>query len=381
MRILILDTYYAAFLRSHYSSQPHLAQRTYHEQWRALMDQCFGTSDFYSSSLNQLGHEATEVVTNCEQLQRQWAKEYGVKLDEFGSWGVIRRRGLIPWPRRRVSTDWGYRVLTAQVKQYSPDVLYVQDMNSLDPWFLRDVRQYVKLIVGQIACPISPGADFREYDLVLSSLPLMVEQFSRDGLTSKYFKLGFEPRVLERLSEGKRSGVAFVGSLSASHAERIEFLEKVGAVRPIDVWGDGVDGLNQDSPLRTTYRGEAWALEMYQALRNARIALNHHIDMAGPYANNMRLFEATGVGTLLVTDWKVNLHDMFEPGEEVVSYRTAEECTELIEHYLGHAEERETIAQAGLQRTLAEHTYYHRMQELVEMIKRRLSSSRRVFAL
>ena len=41
-----------------------------------------------------------------------------------------------------------------------------------------------------------------------------------------------------------------------------------------------------------------------------------------------RLFEATGVGTLLVTDWKKNLHEMFEPGKEVIVYHSPEECAE-----------------------------------------------------
>jgi spore maturation protein CgeB len=106
---------------------------------------------------------------------------------------------------------------------------------------------------------------------------------------------------------------------------------------------------------------------MYQILGNSKITLNHHGDIA-PYANNMRLYEATGVGTMLITDWKVNLHEMFEPGKEVVAYRTPEECAELIQYYLTHDNEREAIARAGQQRTLREHTYYHRMQEFVEIV-------------
>jgi spore maturation protein CgeB len=78
----------------------------------------------------------------------------------------------------------------------------------------------------------------------------------------------------------------------------------------------------------------------------------------------MRLFEATGMGTMLITDWKVNLHKMFEPGKEVITYRTAEECADLIHYYLEHDTERETIARAGQERTLREHTYYQRMREL-----------------
>jgi len=70
---------------------------------------------------------------------------------------------------------------------------------------------------------------------------------------------------------------------------------------------------------------------MYQVLRDSLLTLNHHGDV-GPYANNLRLFEATGVGTLLITDWKENLAEMFEPGKEVIVYRTPEECAELIKY-------------------------------------------------
>jgi spore maturation protein CgeB len=117
--------------------------------------------------------------------------------------------------------------------------------------------------------------------------------------------------------------------------------------------------------------GQVWGREMYEILHCSKIALNHHGDIA-PYANNMRLYEATGVGTLLVTDWKENLHEMFDPGKEVVAYHTPEECAELIQYYLEHDDERRAIAHEGQQRTLREHTYYHRMQELVDIIRKYL---------
>ena len=106
-------------------------------------------------------------------------------------------------------------------------------------------------------------------------------------------------------------------------------------------------------------------------LRGSFLTLNHHDDVP-PYANNMRLFEAKGVSTLLITDWKANLHEMFEPGKEVVSYRSAEECVEMIQYFLEHDKEREGIARAGQQRTLRDHTYYKRMQELVNIVQKYL---------
>jgi spore maturation protein CgeB len=102
------------------------------------------------------------------------------------------------------------------------------------------------------------------------------------------------------------------------------------------------------------------------------MTLNHHVDVAEAYAGNLRLFEATGVGTLLVTDWKKNLHEMFEPGKEVIAYRTSEECVELVRYYLDHDDERREIAAAGQRRTLRDHTYHQRMQELVSLVQKHL---------
>ena len=108
---------------------------------------------------------------------------------------------------------------------------------------------------------------------------------------------------------------------------------------------------------------------MYEIFHKSLITLNYHIDVAGAYAGSGQLFEATGIGTLLVTDWGKNLHEMREPGKEGVAYRSAEECAEMVQYYLGHAAEREAIARAGQQRTLRDHTYYKRMQEFADIIR------------
>ena len=65
---------------------------------------------------------------------------------------------------------------------------------------------------------------------------------------------------------------------------------------------------------------------MYQVLRRSTITLNSHIDMAGREAGNMRLFEATGVGAFLLTDFKDNLHTLFAPDREVAVWRSIDEC-------------------------------------------------------
>jgi len=240
---------------------------------------------------------------------------------------------------------------------------------------LREMKPHIRFLIGRhAATKLSEENDYRSYDLVLSSFPPTLDWFRHKGIPAEMNRLGFEPKVLSYLKpEDRTFGVTFIGSFFAGiHSSRAVFLESLcDRIEKIRIWGTGIDQLSLTSSIRRCYMGQAWGREMYQILRKSKITLNHHGDIA-PYANNMRLYEATGVGTLLITDWKENLHEMFEPGKEVVGYRSPEECLELIQYYLGHNEERETIAHAGQERTFKEHTYYQRMQELVAIVRKYL---------
>jgi hypothetical protein len=366
MKFLIVDTYYPAFIRDFYGARPRLERESYETQWLAMMDECFGTADFYSRNLRTLGHEATEVVANCVPLQRSWARDRLGLRRPFEPTGALAR---IPRVGRRWHSRWLSRVLVAQVRALRPDVVHIQDMPGTSPALLRALRPYARLITGQIACEYSRGADFSAYDLVLSSFPHYVEQFRRQGLRSQYFRLGFESSVRQRLVPRTTHDVVFVGSVSPEHAGRVQFLERVASDVPLSWWGPGAENLAADSPLRRRHRGQVWGLPMYQTLAEARVTLNIHVDAAGPYANNMRLYEATGAGSMLLTDSKRNLGVHFEPGREVVAFDSVDHCIEQLRYYLANERERATVAASGLRRTLAEHTYRHRMEELADIVR------------
>lgn len=363
MRFLILDTYYPAFLHSFYARHPDLSDRPYAEQWRILMDQCFGTADFYSANLQKLGHDAHEVVANCDILQRRWARENALYL-----WITYPVHHCL----RRVKA-WQLAVLQAQVGQLRPDVLYVQNMNWTDATLLKAVKAKTHLIVGQTAYALRSNLDFQPYDLVITSFPHYVDRFRSQGLHSEYLRFAFDERVLDRLDVHNHTyNVTFVGGFSPRHRQGTAIFEQLAQEGPVEFWGYGVKNLPENSLVRRYHRGQAWGIEMFRILSESRVTLNRHIDVARSCANNMRLFEATGVGTCLVTDLKDNLHELFEPDREVVAYTCAEDCIEKVRYLLKRENERVAIAKAGQQRTLREHTYYQRMQELVEIVQRHL---------
>jgi spore maturation protein CgeB len=105
-----------------------------------------------------------------------------------------------------------------------------------------------------------------------------------------------------------------------------------------------------------------------------RLAFNNHIDISPVSASNMRLFEATGVGTCLITDEKQNLHELFEPGKEVVTYVSAEDCVEKVQYLIENENDRRAIAEAGQRRTLRDHTFKDRAARIDEIIRKSLTS-------
>jgi spore maturation protein CgeB len=115
---------------------------------------------------------------------------------------------------------------------------------------------------------------------------------------------------------------------------------------------------------------------MFQILCDSKMTLNIHADSSPQFASNMRLFETTGVGTCLITDWKENLPELFVPDKEVVTYRNAQECAEKMKWLLDHPQERAEIAAAGMARTLREHTFMHRAVELDRIIRTALAKGR-----
>jgi spore maturation protein CgeB len=355
VRLLILDTCYPAFLRAHYSRHPGLIRESYGDQWQALMRTFFGTADSYSYALRNLGHEAHEVIANAAPLQRAWLREHG---------------GGRPIPFRLDRE----RVVLRQASDYGPDVIYVQNMRFFSSRLLRKLRALDVPIVGQIASEPPTTERIRLYDLVLTSFPHFVDRFRKLGVRSEYLRIGFDPRVLDRLEQTDarraRLGAVFVGALNRTqHRSGNATLERAAQRVPIDFWGYGGRMWPKGSAIRAGYHGEAWGLDMFRVLYESRIAVNRHIDAAERSANNMRLYEATGVGTLLVTDAKDNLGELFEPGREVVTYSDEDELVETIRYYLGHEEERAAIALAGHERTLREHSYADRMRELLEILK------------
>lgn len=364
-RVLVVNTYYPEFLRDFYAARPGLDHRSYAEQLQALFAEAFGVGDAYSHGLTLAGAEAAEIICNADALQARWAVEHG--LGSLDANIHDRRR----------------QIVAAQITDYRPDVLLVFEWCPLGDGFLADMKSRVPLIVGQIASPLPANRTFRAYDLMLSSYRPIVDFFRAAGQRAEPLKLAFDERIPARLelwapkspAQQVQQCVTFVGGFAANHGERIAWLERILEEVPVEIYGYGLEQTRPDSPIRRHHGGPVWGLAMYDVLRRSAITLNYHarIDVPGidapSVANNMRLYEATGMGTCLFTEAKPNLGELFAPDQEVVTFRDAEECVEHLRHYLSNEPGRRRVAEAGRRRTRRDHTYAIRMKELLAILK------------
>ncbi len=407
MRLLKLGVYHPAYLSRFYTARPALAAEPYAVQHAALLADCYGSSDFWTTALSKLGYETCDTIANAEPLQRRWAQEHAA--------GAL-------------SDSWLFEITIAQVKAFRPDVLLVADYSTFTAPFIRQLREAcssIRLVLGWCGAPYRDPTVFSAWDIVLSCVPEMVANFRARGHRSHHVNHAFAPRILNKLDQpsAPHTDFAFLGSVlkqAQFHVEREKLLLQLIQQTGLQIWSDlkrpstrerrgvyarrfaydtiraartvGVpeslltaaplarraarwttrpaltDGVDERIAARA--RAPLFGLAMFQQLHDSKVALNTHIDISPVSASNMRLFEATGVGTCLLTDWKQNLAELFAPDVEVLTYRSPAECVEKVKYILAHEDVRRAVAAAGQRRTLREHNFDQRAAQLEEIICR-----------
>ncbi len=86
-------------------------------------------------------------------------------------------------------------------------------------------------------------------------------------------------------------------------------------------------------------------------------------------AVNQRIFDVPACNAFVLTDWREQMDNLFEPHKEIAFYKEIEEIPELIKFYLDNPKAREQITKAARKRVLAEHTWDNRLQTLLSNMK------------
>ena len=403
-RFIKVSSFYKPFLQHYYQSHPDIVSKSYQEQHRHLMDQGYGYSNYFPYYLEK-NHsiQGQELIYNAQALQNAWAKEHGSELS-------------------------GNSLLLEQLKSYQPEILFIQNSIDFHESFIRTIREEVKsvkLLIGHCCTPYTRDniKAFQHYNLILSCSETFLTQFSEQNIHSYLFPHAIEASLIQKIGQPAEplNEIVFIGSLfyrKEFHSKRIFYIEEIfKANLPLKIYGLlerdawhtlkmkqsaylllrllqslGLQNIRnhellqkvaqlKEMPRRSKYSEEIlknirheqiFGLEMLKTISMYRIGFNLHAEVAGDYAANVRMFEVSGVGSLLVTDHKKSIESLFEPDREILTYRSKEECTEKLRWAMENPEEARQIALAGQKRTLMDHSVEKRAEQLYEIIRKEL---------
>ena len=122
------------------------------------------------------------------------------------------------------------------------------------------------------------------------------------------------------------------------------------------------------SPLKSYFKGPADPIkDLPHLFASAKINLNlHSIQCLG--SMNQRDFNAPICDGFLLSDWVSAAGKYFVPSVEAVYWKDIADLRHKIHYYLEHKAERRKIIAAGKARVLRDHTYPHRVQELLSVL-------------
>ena len=84
---------------------------------------------------------------------------------------------------------------------------------------------------------------------------------------------------------------------------------------------------------------------------------------------NFRTFEIGAAGGLIIINEGKDLNRCYDVGQECVTYKTPEDLNNLVADIIQNSTKYQKIADAGYKRTLKEHTYTRRLEQMFEKLK------------
>jgi spore maturation protein CgeB len=370
-KIVFIDTYYFDVVKKLQIDRFKENGLSYNQKVLEVENFGFGTGASYTRAFRRAGWDAHLVIPNALGLQEAWCREFSkVKPIKFG-WKYIQAISRIPaLPNALEVLPSFYKVLINQVRAIQPDVIFIQDLHCLNPRLIRRLKKIVPLVYGEIASPLPPSSFLRPYDRIFSALPSIIEIAKSLRLHATYLPLAYDSDFFGvGVAADRKHNVVFVGTFGRHQPKTVPLLQAVADRNPdLEIYGIVDQNILRESGLSRFYKGEIWGQRMFDLLKNSKIVINRHGSIAGEYAVNMRMYETTGSGALLVTEEAVNLDSLFKIDSEVISYTSHDDAAQKISELLNDPQRLNTIAHSGQMRTLTDHTYDHRVKEIIMTI-------------
>lgn len=213
------------------------------------------------------------------------------------------------------------------------------------------------------------------YDALFFKDSTLVERYRRNlGLNAHFLPEACNPRWHRPIGELStptiQPEVLVAGNVYATRFVLMRELVRRGI--SVRVFGPRWPRWLPPAPeLEGAYEGRYLAREeKARAFRAAPVVLNSMMSQEGD-GLNCRLFEATGCGAIVLSEWRPRLEEFFETPAEVRAYRGIDELAEQARELCAMGEqERKAMSDAASRRAHAEHTYLHRFATITSVLGR-----------
>ncbi len=205
------------------------------------------------------------------------------------------------------------------------------------------------------------------YDFIFSNSAGCVDEYRAAGIANAFFlPTACHPRVHRPVPavESMRCEVCFAGDWSA---QREQLMTELAGQFDVRVFGPWKKKLHRDSPLhRTLHNGFFTPDQMAAMFCSADVVINLHTWFETyDHGVNPRLFEAAGCGAYQLVDWKREIPELFDCETQVRCYRSLDQIPQFIQAAVDDPAARTAAARSAHERAYAEHTYRHRMEQLL----------------
>lgn len=377
MKILFIDTLYPGLLdRMGFLEAPTPGEE-YNSLAAELESQNFGSGAMYRPGLEGLGHTVEVVFANAQKLQLARRNKAGGTALSSASWRHWQLLSRIPFIGQAFhSYSQKTKIVLEQIAESKPDVVFCLNINFLNNRLVKQIQAMGIKVVGQIASPLPPQGFYKSYDHIFSAHPGQVEHFKKVGVRASWLPLAFDAAQHDSYEQSgwpeRTREVTFVGTFGRHQRNTGPLLRAISKEIPsLQIFTLSKLKQLKRFGLEKFFEGGAWGPEMYKILAESKVVINRHGPIADGYSVNFRMFEATGMGALLVTEKGKNTSDLFESGKEVLTYTSVADAVQVVKTALANFDRYESVAAAGQVRTLTEHTYQQRALE-IDLVLRNL---------
>ncbi len=165
----------------------------------------------------------------------------------------------------------------------------------------------------------------------------------------------------------KKYDVTFIGQPHGNRRETIAMLRRAGL--DVETWGFGWENgrVEQDHMIAIFCQSRVNLNLSNSSISRRRRLLQRALKLQLKSTHSQikgRNFEVPGCRTFLLTDPADNLDSYYTPGKEIGVFENARRLVERTRYYLQHETVRESIALEGYHRTIRDHTYERRFNDI-----------------